>query len=118
MKLPPYIGPSSTTGFHGFAPAWRAASSSSSTSCRLTARCDDGTGERPAVVVDVSGYHRPDLVLVDVLSRVRLVAGRLGAVVEVRGAGHDLARLLLLAGLLAVVPVDGVALASEVGGEP
>jgi hypothetical protein len=84
----------------------------------MTARRDDGTGERPVVIVDVSGYHCPDLVLVDVLSRVRLVAGRVGAVVEVRGAGQDLARLLVLVGLLAVLPVDGVAPASEVGGEP
>ena len=70
----------------------------------------------PAVVVDVSGYRRPDLALVDVLSRLRLVTARLGVALEVRGAGSDLARLLEYVGLLAVIPVDAHGF-SEVGGE-
>ena len=70
----------------------------------------------PAVVVDVTGYRRPDLALVDVLSRLRLVTARLGVALEVRGAGSDLARLLEYVGLLAVIPVDAHG-SSEVGGE-
>jgi len=59
----------------------------------------------PLIVVDVSTYRRPDLVLVDVLCRLRLVTGRLGLPLEVRGAGRELGRLLELVGLLTVVPL-------------
>src|SRR5947209_6882173 len=54
----------------------------------------------PCVVVDVRGYGTPDLVLVDVLARVRLVAGRLGARVQVLGATAELTQLLGALGLL------------------
>jgi hypothetical protein len=74
-------------------------------------------GRKPArIVVDVGGYRYPDLVLVDVLTRLRLVTRRLGAELLVLGAGEDLERLLALLGLLGVVPLargDG----SELGGE-
>jgi STAS domain len=71
----------------------------------------------PRVVVDVSGYRRPDLVLVDVLARLRLAAGRLGAVLVVLGAPPELEQLLALAGLLAVVPL-GPPEVSEFGRQP
>jgi len=79
---------------------------------------DDGTstGDGAVVVVDVTGYRRPDLVLVDTLARIRLVAARLGARVTVLGSGSDLARLLELVGLLAVVPLERPR--SQVCGEP
>jgi STAS domain len=73
--------------------------------------------EPPRVVVDVSGYSKPDLVLVDLLARLRLVAGRCGAGLVVRGASPELERLLAFVGLLAVFPLgppDG----SELGREP
>jgi hypothetical protein len=57
------------------------------------------------VVVDVGGYRTPDLVLVDVLTRVCLVTRRLGGEFLVLGAGEDLDRLLALVGLLGVVPL-------------
>lgn len=58
---------------------------------------------RAVVVVDVSGYPRVDLVLVDALCRVRLAAGRLGARLEIVGGRPDLGRLLELVGLLEAV---------------
>src|SRR2546423_404981 len=64
----------------------------------------------PRVVGDGSGYSTPDPVLVDLLARLRLVAGRLGAAVVVLGAPPELDQLLAFVGLLAVVPprrVDG-----------
>ena len=73
-------------------------------------------GEPPRVVVDVRGYSTPDLVLVDVLARLRLVAGRLGAGLVVLGATPELERLLAFVGLLAVVPLgplDGSDLCRE-----
>jgi hypothetical protein len=74
--------------------------------------------EPPRVVVDVSGYRKPDLVLVDLLARLRLVAGRLGAGLVVLGASPELERLLAFVGLLAVVPLDGSELdRSELGRE-
>lgn len=76
------------------------------------------TGGRALVVVDVAGYRSPDVVLVDVLSRISLIAGRLGAHVVVRGAGPDLERLLEFVGLLAVVPISIRASDSELRGEP
>jgi hypothetical protein len=63
--------------------------------------------EPPRVVVDVGGYRKPDLVLVDLLARLRLVASRLGAGLVVLGASPELERLLAFVGLLAVVPLDG-----------
>jgi hypothetical protein len=78
---------------------------------------DAGVPEPVRVVVDVSGYRHPDLVLVDVLSRLRLAAGRLGAVLVVLGAGKELEQLLALLGLLAVVPLAPAA-ASERGRQP
>jgi STAS domain len=74
------------------------------------------TSGEATVVVDVSGYRRPDLLIVDTLARIRLVAWRLGAPVTVRGAGSDLARLLELVGLLAVIPLEGPC--SQLRGEP
>lgn len=59
--------------------------------------------EPPHVVVDVSGYSTPDLVLVDLLARLRLVTGRLGAALVVLGAPPELDQLLAFVGLLAVV---------------
>jgi hypothetical protein len=76
------------------------------------------TGERALVVVDVRGYRRPDLVLVDTLTRVRLVAGRLGARIAVQGAGPDLVRLLEFVGVRTVVPLVDPAALSEPGGQP
>jgi anti-anti-sigma regulatory factor len=64
-----------------------------------------GAREPARVVVDVAGYTRPDLVLVDLLARLRLVTGRLGAVLVVVGGSPDLEHILMLAGLLAVVPL-------------
>jgi hypothetical protein len=64
------------------------------------------TGRTAVVVVDVSGYRRPDLVLVETLARIRLVTARVGARMAVRGAGSDLARLLELVGLLAIIPLE------------
>ena len=75
-----------------------------------------GGREHARVVVDVSGYRHPDLALVDVLTRLRLVTRRLGAELLVLGAGEDLGRLLDLLGLLGVVPVASAG-DSEFGGE-
>jgi hypothetical protein len=66
---------------------------------------DAPTQEPLRVIVDVGGYSKPDLVLVDVLARLRLVAGRLGASLVVLGASPELEQLLALVGLLAVVPL-------------
>ena len=76
------------------------------------------TGGTAVVVVDVAGYRTPDLVLVDVLTRICLSAARLRAQVVVRGAGQDLERLLEFVGLLAVVPMNARIQDSEVRGEP
>jgi STAS domain len=73
--------------------------------------------EPPRVVVDVGGYSKPDLVLVDLLARLQLVAGRLGAAVIVLGATPELEQLLAFVGLLAVVPLRRVD-DSELGREP
>src|SRR4051794_38736696 len=62
--------------------------------------------EPPRVVIDVGGYRKPDLALVDVLSRLRLVTSRLGAPLVILGGGEELERLLALLGLLAVLPLD------------
>ena len=62
------------------------------------------------IVVDVTGYPRPDLTLVDLLARVCLAARGLGAVVVVRTRGDDLGLLLDLTGLSRVLrPVLTVA---------
>jgi hypothetical protein len=83
----------------------------------MSAGGDGTTRGGSLVVVDVSGYRPADLVLVDTLTRIRLVAGRLGARVAVRGAGSDLARLLEFAGLLAVIPLEADPPGSHVSGE-
>jgi hypothetical protein len=57
----------------------------------------------PVVVLDVHGC-RPDLALVDVVLRVVLVGRRLGAEVQVVGAGPGLWRLLAFTGLDSVLP--------------
>jgi STAS domain len=67
---------------------------------------DGPAQEPPRVVVDVGGYRKPDLVLVDVLARLRLVAGRRGARLVVLGASPELEQLLAFVGLLAVVPLQ------------
>lgn len=82
----------------------------------MTAK-DAAAREPPCVVVDVGGYQKPDLALVDVLARLRLVAGRLGAGLVVLGASPELEQLLALVGLLAVVPLHP-AESSELRGEP
>ena len=58
------------------------------------------------VVVDVNRYRRPDLALVDLLARLRLVTGQLGLRLVVLGASPELEQLLGLVGLLAVVPLE------------
>jgi hypothetical protein len=83
----------------------------------MSAGGDGTTGGGGLVVVDVSGYGRADLVLVDTLTRVRFVAGRLGARVAVCGASSDLARLLEFVGLLGVIPLEPDAPGSQVPGE-
>jgi hypothetical protein len=70
----------------------------------MTAK-DAPAREPPRVVVDVGGYRKPDLVLVDVLARLRLVAGRVGASLVVLGASPELEQLLALVGLRAIVPL-------------
>jgi hypothetical protein len=82
----------------------------------MTAK-DPPAREPPRVVVDVVGYRKPDLVLVDLLARLRLVAGRLGVDLVVRGASPELERLLALVGLLAVVPLEPLD-GSELGRQP
>jgi hypothetical protein len=65
-----------------------------------------GAGPPARVVVDVSRYRTPDLPLVDLLARLRLVTRRLGLGLVVLGASPELERLLTLVGLRAVVPLD------------
>lgn len=72
----------------------------------MSARNDETAGGIAVVVVDVSGYQRPDLQLIDMIARVRLAAARLGASFAVRGAGPDVVRLLELVGLPEVIPLD------------
>jgi hypothetical protein len=76
-----------------------------------------GVPTPPCVVVDVSCYRTPDIPLVDVLLRVRLVTRRLGAGLLVVGGGPELQQLLALLGLLSVVPL-GPFEGSERGGQP
>jgi hypothetical protein len=76
-----------------------------------------GVTAPPCVVVDVSRYRTPDIPLVDVLLRVRLVTRRLGAGLLVVGGGPELQQLLALLGLLSVVPL-GPFEGSERGGQP
>ena len=66
-----------------------------------------GGVELGAWPVDIG--ERVDIGVVDRIARVQLCACRVGAAVRVRNAGRDLARLLGLVGLGALV---------EVGGEP
>ncbi len=62
-------------------------------------------GER-ALRVDVGSVERPTLATVDALARLRLSAARLGLELRLRGAGDELAALLELAGLAAVLGVE------------
>jgi hypothetical protein len=82
----------------------------------MTAK-DPAARKPPCVVVDVGRYRKPDLALVDVLARVRLVSGRLGAGLVVLNASPELEQLLALVGLLAVVPLHR-AEGSELRREP
>ncbi|WP_328583311.1 STAS domain-containing protein [Streptomyces sp. NBC_00370] len=67
--------------------------------------CDDWAAldaRAPAgadVVCDVGGLTRPGLDAVSALARLRLLAGRSGRRVRVRGAGQELLLLLELVGL-------------------
>jgi hypothetical protein len=54
-------------------------------------------------VCDVAGLTDADLATVDALARLRLIAGRLGITVELRGATSELRELVALAGLDAVL---------------
>ncbi|WP_432253914.1 STAS domain-containing protein [Streptomyces sp. HNM1019] len=51
------------------------------------------------VTVDVGGVGRPDLAVVEAVTRLRLTAGRLGRGIQLRNARGELRRLLAWAGL-------------------
>ena len=70
-------------------------------------------GDRPVVVVDLTGWRRADLGVVDLVARVALQARRRDARVEVVVPGHELTGLLELAGLGAVVLLRRRAPASD-----
>jgi anti-anti-sigma regulatory factor len=59
------------------------------------------------VVCDVAALTRPDAAAVDALARLQLMARRLGLQVRLSGASAELVELLSLAGLLAVLPLNG-----------
>ena len=65
-----------------------------------------GTGSGASVICDVSAIHDPDAVTVEALARMQLAARRLGGAIVLRHPCADLARLLDLCGLAAVVPLE------------
>jgi anti-anti-sigma regulatory factor len=72
------------------------------TRAEVPARCEAVAAmllERRTVVVDVTGVITADLVLVDAIARILLLARRLGGTLRVVGVGSDLALLLQLTGL-------------------
>ncbi|SCF17204.1 STAS domain-containing protein [Micromonospora viridifaciens] len=65
-------------------------------------------GRGPGIVsCDVGGVHRPDVVTVEALARLRLTARRHGWQLIVRGAGPGLLRLVGLLGLTDALPESG-----------
>jgi len=75
------------------------------------------------VVCDVGALSRPDVVALDALARLELVARRRGARLALHHASAELLELVALAGLgravRACVPaVHGCCLVDELGGEP
>lgn len=62
---------------------------------------------RVTVICDVAGLDRPDIIVVDALARLALVAHRAGFDVRLRRASPELVELLALAGLDAVLPRVG-----------
>lgn len=72
------------------------------TRAEAPARCEAVAAmllERRAVVVDVTGVVAADLVLVDAIARILLLARRLGGTLRVVGVSRDLALLLHVIGL-------------------
>ncbi|MEU2614623.1 STAS domain-containing protein [Micromonospora sp. NPDC007271] len=62
-------------------------------------------GRGPGIVsCDVGGVHRPDLVTVEALARLRLTARRHGRQLVIRGADPGLLRLVGLLGLADALP--------------
>lgn len=98
-----------------FAPPWPR----SLAGARVVPGCmaAEGRDARFRLVVDTERLVHPDLELVQVLARLRLVTRRLGGTLQIRNAGEDLRRLVELAGLTDVLGLSGEALGQAEGGE-
>lgn len=67
--------------------------------------CEWMDREAPEVAIcDVRGFDRVDAVVVDALARLQLAAQRRGIRLRLVGAGRELAELIRLMGLEAVLP--------------
>jgi anti-anti-sigma regulatory factor len=64
------------------------------------------TRPRARVICDVGAIDDPDAVTVEALARMQLTAMQMGSVIVLRDPCADLARLLDLCGLGAVVPLE------------
>lgn len=62
------------------------------------------SGAGPVVILDVGALRSVDLVTVDALARLQLLARGLGARLRLRGPSKELTALLDLAGLADIVP--------------
>ncbi len=65
-----------------------------------------GARPRARVICDVGAIGDPDAVTVEALARMQLTATRLGSAIVLRDPCADLARLLDLCGMAAVVPLE------------
>ena len=84
----------------------------------LAARMDAviGVGGTGPIVCDVEGLEEPDVLTVDALARLQLVAIRAGRRLWLRHAPDDLRELIALVGLARVLPL-GAALRLETVGQ-
>jgi hypothetical protein len=74
-------------------------------------------GEREVGSWTLTYQGRPDLVLVDELARLQLVAGRMGCAIRLRQPGPFLSQLLDLAGLGEVIAEVGPGLKPDLAGQ-
>lgn len=80
--------------------------------CDLDAVCERARAlvavtEGSIVICEVSELERPDVVAVDAIARLQLIARRFGRELRLRNASRELRDLIGLAGLEDVVPLAG-----------